>query len=95
MSEALLRGFGLPPAIILGLAMAVFLAAASCIRVVAGGEAPEVGPHGAPSGVVVQRDPGVRSGLVQLEVQGDPQRHRPVAVDHLTVEVDADHVLGS
>ena len=45
------------------------------------------------SGWLCIADLDVGRELVQLEVQRDAGRHRPVALEHVAVEVDADDVL--
>ena len=62
--------------------------------VVPAGQAAEVGPHRAPPGVVVDGHLHLGPGPVQLEVQGDAERDRPVALDDVALEVDPDHVFG-
>jgi len=54
-----------------------------------------VGPHRAPARVVVERPPDPGPGLVQLQVQRDAERCRPVALEHVALEVDANHVVGA
>jgi hypothetical protein len=51
-----------------------------------------VPPHRAVERVVVHRDLDVVARLVQLEVERDAERHRPVAFEEVAVEVDADDV---
>ncbi len=53
-----------------------------------------VGPDGAEERVVVHRPCHVVAHLVQLEVERDAERDRPVTFDHAAVEVDAQHLGG-
>src|ERR1700722_11238671 len=58
------------------------------------GDAVQVGPDGAKTGVVVDGHPDVRTGPMEFEMQLCAGRHRPVAFHHPTLEVDADDVGG-
>src|SRR5271166_3438098 len=63
--------------------------------VVTGRDPLRVGPDGAEAGVVVDGDGDVVAPAVQLEVEGDPEGDRPVALQHVPLPVDAQHLLGS